>query len=98
ASDANAALIYGDEARSRDLLNQLNSQLAKTKSDQSNQSQIDDLKKQATDLANKLNKITTPEVTPLATLSNASNLIILPTHLATETQRTIVSWNRQTGK
>lgn len=97
ANDADAALIYGDEAKARELLNQVNSQVSQpqlTDLDPEEQSQLETIKKQADELINKLNKVATANVTKVGTLSNANHLINLPTHLATETSRTIISWNK----
>jgi|GEM_PF-928888 len=99
AGDANANLLYGDEGKARDLLNQLNSQLnGKSSSDKTVQGQLDDLRKQAADLAGKLNKESSPQASTVATLSGANRLIVLPGYLATETNRVIVSYNRATGQ
>lgn len=95
ASDADAALLYGDEAQANrilsDLLNQLNSL---STIDESQKSKVDEIRNQANALNSKLNKTGEAAVENLGTLSNGDHLIALPNFFATETSRTIVSFNR----
>lgn len=100
ANDADAAIIYGDEGKARELLNQLNGQLSgQDPEDLSDEQrgQLEQVKKQAQELENKLNKVATANVTQVGALSNANHLINTPTHLATETSRTVVSYNKSSG-
>lgn len=94
-SDANAALLYGDEAQAsriiEDLLNQLNG-LGEISDEQ--KAKIDEIRTAATTLQNKLTKTGEAGVETLGTLSNGDHLIVLPNFFATETGRTVVSYNR----
>lgn len=95
ASDANAALLYGDEAQASNLLSELESKLnglGEVKEDQ--KEKIDSIRASATTLRNKLNNVAEAEVENLGTLSNGGHLIVVPGYLATETGRTIVSYVR----
>lgn len=97
ASDANAAVLYGDEAQAKRLLDELESQLSglgEVPEDQ--KSKIDSIRSQATALKNQLNNVAEAKVETLGTLSNSDHLIVLPGYFATETGRTIVSYNRST--
>ncbi len=94
ANDANAALIYGDDAKARELWLQLQDKLAQAQVDADSQSALDEVKKQAAELESRFSKVSEAAVTTLGALSNANSLITLPTYLATETKRTIVSYNR----
>lgn len=94
ASDANAALLYGDEDQANRILSDLQNQLNGLGNiDESQKSKIDDIRNQATTLSNKLNKTGEANVESLGTLSNGDHLIVLPTYLATEASRTVVSYN-----
>lgn len=97
ASDANAALLYGDESQATRILSDLQNELNRLGNiDESQKSKIDDIRKQADELNSKLNKVGEAKVETLGTLSNGDHLIVLPTFLATETSRTVVSYNRTT--
>ncbi len=95
ANDANAALLYGDEPKAAELLNNLQAELFKVGEVSEDQKQtIEQIREQAVQLQNKINKVS--DVTPerLGTLSISDNLISLPAYLGTETNRTIISYNR----
>lgn len=97
ASDANAALLYGDESQATRILSDLQNQLNGLGNvPDSQKSKIDDIRNQATTLSNKLNKTGEANVETLGTLSNGDHLIVLPSYFATETSRTVVSYNRST--
>ncbi len=97
ASDANAALLYGDEAQATRILSDLQNQLNGLGNvDGAQKPKIDDIRNQANTLNNKLTKTGEASVETLGTLSNSEHLIVLPTYFATETSRTIVSYNRST--
>ncbi len=98
ATDANSALIYNDLTKARELTNQLTNDLKAYENDKEHESQLADVRKADTELLNKLDKKTPVNPSSVATLSNSDNLIVLPSTLATETNRTIVSYNRSTGK
>lgn len=97
-NDANAAILYGDEAQATRLLGELKAQLASLGEIPENQkAKIDEIRKQADDLDKKLNNVAEAKVESLGTLSNGDHLIVLPNYLATETNRTVVSYNRTSG-
>lgn len=98
-NDANASLVYGDEAQAlklytdaTDLFTKLPSDI--DKSDQA--SKYNDLKTQASELDRKLNKVDKVTATSLGTLGNGTNLINLPDYFATEVNRTIVAYQKST--
>jgi hypothetical protein len=94
ASDANAAILYGDENQAKRLLADLDSQLnGLTDIPADQQGKIDSIRAQSTALNNKLNNVAEAKVENLGTLSNSGHLIALPNFLATESGRTIVSYN-----
>ncbi len=96
-SDADAALLYGDEAQAQRLLADLQTQLdalGEVKDEQKDK--VADLRQQATTLKNKLDHVEEANVQSLGTLGNSDNLIVLPQYFATETGRTIRSYNRTT--
>jgi hypothetical protein len=98
-NDANAALLYGDEAQTQRLLGDFDKRVADLGSiDEASRSKIDEIKGRATELKNKINHVANAKVETLGTLSNADHLIILPNALGTETNRTIVSYNRTSAK
>lgn len=95
ASDADAALLYGDEAQANRILSDLQNQLNSLgEIDESQKSKIEEIRAQANKLNNKLNKAGEANVESLGTLSNGEHLISIPAYLATETGRSIVSYNR----
>lgn len=99
-NDSNAAVLYGDEGQAANLLNEAKgilSQLPSEWEDPAQAAKADDFRKQAQELDNKLNKIETAQVESLGTLGNSQHLINLPDYLATETNRNIVSYNKETG-
>jgi hypothetical protein len=98
ADDANASFLYNDLDKARFLTSQLADKLDQFKDDKTHQSDLSDVKKQLSELQIKLDKRTTVSPTSVAALSQSDNLIILPSTLGTETNRTIVSYNRSTGK
>lgn len=95
ADDANAAIIFGSEGDAISLLSNLQSELAKLNNiPQDQQDDIDKIRNQAKELENKLNKVTEVTVERLGSLGNSDSLIVLPNYLATESNRTVVSYNR----
>ncbi len=95
ASDANAALLYGDESQANDLLADLKNRLNGIgEVSEEQKSKIDSIREQANALDNKLNNVAEASVENLGTLSNGEHLIVLPTYLATEASRTVVSYNK----
>ncbi len=95
ASDANAALLYGDESQANSLLSQLKEKLNKLgEIPEAQKSKIDSIREQASTLDGKLNNVAQAKVENLGTLSNGDHLIVLPAYLATETGRTVVSYNK----
>lgn len=98
-NDTNAAVLYGDEAgasdylaKAQELLGQLPSQISNPELAE----KLSSLQETATELDRKLKKIETVNATTIGTLGNAQHLINLPNFLATETNRTIVSYNKTT--
>lgn len=99
-NDSNAAVLYGDEAQASSLLSQAQALINELPNEFPNEDQArlaQNYRQQALELSEKLNKIETANVTTLGTLGNAQHLIDLPNYLATETNRTIVSYNKTTG-
>ncbi len=98
ADDANAALLYGDEPKAASLLSSLQGQLNEISAvPEEQKGDIDKIRSLTLELQNKINKVTDVMPERLGTLSNAENLITLPSSLGTETNRTIVSYNRADG-
>lgn len=95
-NDANAAILYGDEAQAKRLLAEVKNQLngIGEVTDEAQKQKIADLRSQATTLDNKINNVAEVEVETLGSLSNGNHLITLPNFFATETNRTVVSFNR----
>ncbi|HEX3099346.1 MAG TPA: hypothetical protein VHQ41_00030 [Patescibacteria group bacterium] len=97
ASDANAALLYGDESQANNLLSELKNKLNGLAAVPDNQkSKIDSIRDQANALDAKLNNVAEAKVESLGTLGNGGHLISVPGFLATESSRTIVSYNKST--
>ncbi len=97
-ADANASLLYGDEANANSLLGEVQSFLnGLGEIPETQKERIESIRSQAKTLDNKLNNVAEAGIENLGTLSNADNLIILPSYLATETGRTVVSFNRSSG-
>lgn len=95
-NDANAAILYGDEAQAQDLLSKVKDSLNKLDevADDAQKAKIDAVRTQATALDNKLNNVAEVTVENLGTLGNTNHLIDLPNYLATESNRTVISYNR----
>lgn len=94
-NDANAAILYGDESQAERMLVSLQEKLAalgEVNDDQ--KAQIDTIREQANALDRKLNNVAEAVVESIGTLSNADNLIVLPNYIATENNRTVISYNR----
>lgn len=97
-NDANAAYLYKDEQKTRALLVSADQNMQSIKTSSPAQAQeLQDLQKQLSELRNKIEKKTTVSPTLVATLSNADSLIVLPNSIGTETNRTIVSYNKTTN-
>ncbi|QQS23298.1 hypothetical protein IPM19_01900 [bacterium] len=89
--------MYGDEAQASrlyaDATNMLNGLPADIgESDQADR--YNELKAQAEELNQKLNKVEKANVSSLATLGNGSNLINLPNYFAVEVNRTIIAYQK----
>ena len=96
-TDADSALLYKDESQAERLLTDLENQLSSLgEIDKEQQGKIDEIKTKATALRNKLSGVEEAKVETLGTLSNSNNLIALPTYFATESGRTVTSFNRST--
>ncbi|MDQ3018563.1 MAG: hypothetical protein M3Q64_01690 [bacterium] len=97
-NDANAAFLYGDEPKAVSLLSDLQQRLNDIGTIPADQRvSVDKIKAQAQGLRNKIDKVAEADVTTIGSLGNANHLIELPTYLATETNRTIVSYNRSSS-
>ncbi len=97
-SDANAAFLYGDEAKAASLVSDLGNQLKGLEDvPEEQQGTVNDIRSQYDELQNKVNKISKVDAENLGTLSNSSNLMVLPTYFATENNRTIISYNRSSS-
>ncbi len=99
-NDANAALLYGDEAQAAEHYNQAKDLLAAMPADVSESEFADkynELKNTASELDKKINKIEQAKVTSVGSLGNSSHLINLPDYLATEVNRTIVAYQKSTN-
>jgi cell division protein FtsL len=96
-NDSNAALLYGDEAQAASLLAEAEAiidQLPEEFPEESQAQKASELESQAAELDNKLNKIEQADVSSLGTLGNSQHLIDLQNYLATEANRSIVSYNK----
>ncbi len=96
-NDADAMLVYGDEAQAVKLYTEASELFKKlpTDIDKSDQAgKFSELKKQAEELGHKLNKEEKVTATSLGTLGNGSNLINLPDYFAVEVNRTIVAYQK----
>lgn len=99
-NDSNAAILYGDEGQASSLLKEAQGIISGLPSEFPDPAQAEkarDYRSQAEDLDRKLNKIETANVTSIGTLGNGQHLINLPNYLATETNRNIVSYNKESG-
>ena len=94
-NDANSSFIYNDKDQAKATLAQVYDKLKTFQNN--NDSAVEDIRKQASELDDKLNNRTMASFTNIGTLSTANNLINLPGYFATETNRTIVSYNRSSG-
>lgn len=94
-TDADSALLYKDESQAQRLLSDLESQLGSLgEIDEDQQGKIDEIRNKATALRNKLSGVEQAAVETLGTLSNGNHLIALPSYFATESNRTVTSYNR----
>ncbi len=96
--EATASFLYNDMEKARDLVGQLTDKLNQYKNDTEHTAELTEVRKMLTELQNKLDNRTTVEPESVATLSESENLIVLPANLATENNRSIVSYNKSTGK
>ncbi len=99
-NDSNAAVLYGDEGQAADLLVKAKEIIAKLPAEFPEEGQAQkasDFRKQFDELDRKLNKIASADVTSLGSLGNGQHLINLQDYLATETNRSIVSYNKSSG-
>lgn len=98
ADDANASFLYKDIEKARELTGQLTDKLNQFKNDTEHESELGEIRKQLTELQNKLDNRTTVQPVSVAALTESENLIVLPAALATETNRNIVSYTKSTGR
>lgn len=99
-NDSNAAVLYGDEGQAADLLVKAKEIITKLPAEFPEEGQAQkasDFRKQFDELDRKLNKIASADVTSLGSLGNGQHLINLQDYLATETNRSIVSYNKSSG-
>jgi hypothetical protein len=97
-NDANAAILYGDEAQAKRLLSDLQNELNNLgEVTEEQKAKIDEIRAKAAELDKKLNNVAEAKVETLGTLSNGEHLIILPGYFATESNRTVVSYDRDSG-
>ncbi len=99
-NDSNAALLYDNQSQAGDLYNQIKDllNLPEDKLSSEQLSKYQSLKSQADELNKKITKTDSVDVSEIGSLSNSNNLINLSNYLATETNRTIVSYNKTTKK
>ncbi len=96
-SDADGKLVFKDELTASSLINEAREKVKTLAPANAAQEQAKaDLEKQIIELTQRINKIETPTITSLATLSNSGNLIALPNILATATGKVVVSYNINT--
>lgn len=96
-NDADSKLVFKDEAAASTLVNDAREKLQSLSPATTAQEQEKkDLEKQVTELTQRINKIETPVISSLATLSNSGNLIVLPNIVATATGKVVVSFNTNT--
>ncbi len=97
-NDAESKLLFKDETGASNLALTAKSQLEQlaTKTDEQN-SKKTSLVKLAEEVLRKANKIETPSVSQVATLSNAEHLLVLPNALATSTGKAVVAYNTKTA-
>lgn len=94
-NDAKAKILYNDEAQAKNMLVTLKEKLNNLGDVPEDQkAKIDDIRNQVEVLDKKLNNTAEANVETIGTLSNSDNLIVLPNYLATESNRTVVSYNR----
>lgn len=96
-SDAESKLIFKDETAASSLINAAGTQLQSLRTDTNTQANAKkELEERLQSLSLKVNKIEQISPLPLATLSNAQNLTILPNILATATGKVVISFNTNT--
>ncbi len=98
ADDANASFLYKDVEKARELTGQLTDKLNQFKNDTEHESDLAELRKQLAELQDRLNNRTTVQPVSVAALTESENLIALPSALATENNRNIVSYTKSNGK
>ncbi len=96
-SDADSKLVFKDNAGALMTLAEAKEKLQSLTTTSQSQTQAkSEFEKQILELQKKIEKIETPNVETLATLSNAEKLIALPNLLATATGKVVVSYNTNT--
>ncbi len=98
ANDANAAILYGDEAQATNLPSELQDKLkALTNVPEDQRPAVDKVRAQAQELQNKIDKVAQAQVQSLGALGSTDHLIALPNYMATEANRNIISYNIKSG-
>jgi hypothetical protein len=92
--DSNSLALYGDKEQAADKYRQAVSKLSGLVADKTNQTAFTELQQKVADVQNRLEKRKTVNAGILGTLSTTNTLLVLPNYLATEINRTIVSYNR----
>jgi hypothetical protein len=97
-ADADAALVYRDEPKTKELLEIFTARLSTfTELSETQSLKKTELEHKANELISRLENSTSVAATFVATLSPTNTLIKLPSYLATQTGDTIVSYNTQSG-
>ncbi len=97
-NDADAALLYRDELKTKELVETFNKRL-ETYAQLSDTQSIKktELQGKAKEVTDKLEHKSTPQVTTVATLGNADSLVVVPGYIGTQSGDTIVSYNITTN-
>ncbi|HVY67353.1 MAG TPA: hypothetical protein VHA30_00430 [Patescibacteria group bacterium] len=97
--NAQASLLYKDDAGAAKYFNQAKSQMPEAKSvDASNQELYKKVLAQLTDTENQMEHIVEPQVANLGNLGQGGSLIRLPEMLAVQTGQSLVSYSNSDGK
>lgn len=97
-NDANGALLYRADQEAQNIINQLQEKsggLNEVPEDLKDDA--DRIKQQLAELINKVENVTRVNASTVATLGNSDSLIKLPNIIAIESNRTIVSYNKNNG-
>jgi hypothetical protein len=96
--DADAAIIFRDEAKARELLSEAKDKIAAANLTEAQKKDLGTLTTQIADVEAKLEHRVVVQPTLLGTLSNAEHLISTPEFIATQSGSTITSYDIATGK